>query len=179
MKNINTQLDRLMNDTIEYLAIALNTSGHNPKPVLLHSIRVGFYLYEMGYDEDIVLSGLLHDILEDTETTENDIRSRFGDKVAEIVSASSFDTSIHDKTEQFKDMFNRCVEYGRTALIVKGADILDNSNYIHLAHNKETRNWLLFKMESFINTSRELIEKEEIWKELNKNYDYLLNEFNS
>ena len=34
------------------------------KPVLFHDIRVGVYLYNNGYSEDVVLAGLLHDALE-------------------------------------------------------------------------------------------------------------------
>lgn len=177
MNNINLNLERLMDSAIEYLSIALNTTGHNNKPVLLHSIRVGFYLYELGYSEDIVLAGLLHDILEDTETSESDLQDKFGTKITNIVSSNSFNTLIDDKTEQFKDMFNRCVIYGKEALIVKAVDILDNSNYIQFVSNIETREWLLFKMKSFINISKDLIEKEDIWNKLNEKYNSLLVEF--
>ncbi|MFD3157290.1 HD domain-containing protein [Haloimpatiens sp. FM7330] len=165
MNKINTQLENSMNSAIEFLAIALNATGHNSKPVLLHSIRVGFYLYKKGYNQDIVLGGLLHDILEDTETSINDLNDKFGIRVTKIVAANSFNTSIGDKTEQFQDMFNRCKEYGKEALIIKAADIMDNSNYIQFVNDKKTINWLLFKMKSFINISREEIEKEDVWKE--------------
>lgn len=174
MHKINTQLDNLMNSAIEFLAISLNTSGHNSKPVLLHSIRVGFYLYENGYSEDMVLAGLLHDILEDTDTSVTELCDKFGSKVAKLVSATSFDTSIDDKTQQFKDMFNRCLNCGKEALIVKATDITDNSNYIYLVSDRKTRDWLLFKMKSFINISKSLIQEEEIWSDLNKKYNILL-----
>lgn len=177
MENINFELEILMNNSIEYLSAAINTTGHNSKPVLLHSIRVGFYLYETGYNEDIVLSGLLHDILEDTETSKKDLEDKFGEKVTNIVSSNSFNTSIDDKTERFKDMFNRCVLYGKEAVIVKAADILDNSNYIQFVNDAEMRKWLLFKMKYFINISKDLIEKEDIWSTLNEKYNSLLTDF--
>ena len=147
----------MINSAIEFLAISLNTTGHNNKPVLLHSIRVGFYLYEMAYSEDIVLAGLLHDILEDTETPINALHDKFGSNVTKIVSATSFNTSINDKTEQFQDMFNRCLKCGKEALIVKAVDIMDNNSYIQLVNDRKTRDWLLFKMKSFINISKEII----------------------
>lgn len=177
MRRINIELEGLMNNAIEYLSIALNTTGHNDKPVLLHSIRVGFHLYDLGYEEDIVIAGLLHDILEDTETTRNDLQDKFGIKITQIISANSFNTLIEDKTEQFKDMFKRCVVYGKEALVIKAADILDNSNYIQFVSNKEMREWLLFKMKSFIDISRELIETEDIWIKLDEKYNNLLSEF--
>lgn len=177
MKSIDLKFERVMNNAIEYLSIALNTKGHNDKPVLLHNIRVGFHLYELGYSEDIVLAGLLHDILEDTETSKSDLKDKFGAKITQIVSSNSFNALIEDKTEQFKDMFKRCMVYGKEALIIKAADILDNSNYIQFVDNKENREWLLFKMKSFIDISMELIETEEIWIKLNKKYNSLLIEF--
>lgn len=179
MRSINRNLEELMNNAIEYLAIALNTTGHNEKPVLIHSIRVGFHLYELGYSDDIVIAGILHDILEDTETTKSELQNNFGINITNIIAANSFNTLIEDKTEQFKDMFKRCMEYGREALIIKAADILDNSNYIKFVRNKEMRDWLLFKMDSFINISRELIETEEIWIKLKEKYKYLIVEFDS
>lgn len=174
MKSINLKLERLMNNTIEYLSIALNTSGHNDKPVLLHSIRVGFHLYELGYSEDIVLAALLHDILEDTKTSERDLQNRFGLKITQIVSANSFNPLVEDKTEQFNDMFKRCAVYEKEALIVKAADILDNSYYIQFVNDKENREWLLFKMKCFIDISRDLLEDEEIWIKLKEKYHSLL-----
>jgi len=165
-----------MNSAIEFLALSLNATGHNSKSVLLHSIKVGFYLYEMGYSKDIVLAGLLHDILEDTETPINNLHDKFDSNVAKIVSATSFNTSINDKTEQFQDMFNRCLKCGKEALIVKAVDIMDNSSYIHLVTDRKTRDWLLFKMKSFINISKEMIQDEEIWSDLNKKHDSLIKE---
>ncbi|SHF01282.1 Uncharacterised protein [Clostridium fallax] len=74
-------------------------------------------------------------------------------------------------------MFNRCVICGKEALIVKAADILDNSNYIEFAKNIEERNLLLFKIKSFIDISKDLIEEEYIWNKLNKKYNSLLKKF--
>ena len=97
--------------------------------------------------------------------------------MTKIVSATSFNTSINDKTEQFQDMFNRCLKCGKEALIVKAVDIMDNNSYIQLVNDRKTRDWLLFKMKSFINISKEVIQDEEIWNDLNKKYDSLLKEF--
>ena len=170
MTDINLKFERLMNNAIEYLSTALNTTGHNDKQVLLNSIRVGFHLYELGYSEDIVLAGLLHDILEDTKTSKSDLQDKFGVKITQMVFANSFNPLI-------KDMFKRCVVYGKDALIIKAVDILDNSNYIQFVNNIEIREWLLFKMKSFIDISAELIKTEEIWIKLNEKYNNLLIEY--
>jgi GTP pyrophosphokinase len=65
------------------------------------------------------------------------------------------------------------VIYGKEAVIVKAADILDNSNYIQFVNDAEMRKWLLYKMKYFINISKDLIEKEDIWNTLNEKYNSL------
>ena len=47
------------------------------KPTLLHAIRVGSWLYFHGYETNIVIAGFLHDIIEDTDVTEQEYRRRF------------------------------------------------------------------------------------------------------
>lgn len=86
-----------MDKAIEHLAISYKKTGHNTKPVILHSIRVGLKLFDKGYSEDIVLAGILHDIVEDTETSIEDVEIIFGTKIAQIVLATSFNKEITDK----------------------------------------------------------------------------------
>ena len=176
-EKINPSLEKSMNNAIEFLAVALNSTGHNSKPILLHSIRVGFHLYDMRYNQEIIQAGLLHDILEDTETTE-ELIDKFGTKITRIVAATSFNPLISDRTKQFQDMFNRCVECGKETLIIKTVDLMDNSYYIRLVDDKETKTWLLFKLKNFIEISKEILEKEDIWNQLNKRYYILLKELN-
>ena len=59
----------MVEKAIKYLVDAIKQSGHNPKPVILHSIRVGLFLFNQNYNQDIVIAAILHDILEDTDTT--------------------------------------------------------------------------------------------------------------
>ena len=59
---------------IKFLARAMDQSGHNPKPVVLHS-GVSLYLLSQGYPEEIILAGNLHHIMEDTSTSMDDDRS--------------------------------------------------------------------------------------------------------
>lgn len=58
-------------------------------------------------------------------------------------------------------------------MIIKAADILDNSNYYHLALDKEKVKWLLEKMKYFIELSAEKLKGEIIHKELQKQYNKL------
>ena len=54
-------------------------------PYIAHPFAVGMILQQMGCSESIVAAGLLHDTVEDTRVTLDDIRREFGDEVAEIV----------------------------------------------------------------------------------------------
>ena len=65
------------------------------KPMIIHPISVGMLLEEYGYDEAVVAAGYLHDVVEDTKYTIEDIKKEFGDEVANLVmSASEPDKSL-------------------------------------------------------------------------------------
>lgn len=55
------------------------------KPVIFHAIDVANMLELYGYDENVVAAGLLHDTIEDTNVTAEDIRKKFGDDVYSLV----------------------------------------------------------------------------------------------
>jgi len=91
--------DEEIERALRYLVHSFESSGDNPKPVILHSTRVAMGLYHREYAKPIVVSELLHDLLEDTEVTSDEIRSKFGGDVANIVEATSFDEAIDDYLE--------------------------------------------------------------------------------
>lgn len=99
------------------------------KPTLFHSIHTGLMLYDAGYDRNIVLGGLMHDLIEDTQTSEDEINELFGVDVANIVVANTKDTTIQDKKERRKKMIENCIKTGEEASIVKAADIVENYTY--------------------------------------------------
>ena len=105
------------------------------KPVLFHGLRVGMYLYEHSYSQDIILAGLLHDILEDTQITLEELRVGFGETVTKLIQASTKDDSII-KEERTEELIKRCVGNGENALIVKAADILDSFKWYDSQNNK-------------------------------------------
>ena len=94
------EVDKEIEEAIKFLVFMIHESGKNPKPVILHSIRVGLHLYNHGYDKDIIISAILHDILEDTEITIDEIKTKFGSNVAELVKANSVDEVIESKIER-------------------------------------------------------------------------------
>ncbi|MFO0950979.1 MAG: HD domain-containing protein [Isosphaeraceae bacterium] len=58
-------------------------------PYFVHVVGVAMILHRLGYREDVVVAGLLHDVVEDTSATIDDVRERFGPVVAELVGHGS------------------------------------------------------------------------------------------
>ena len=59
------------------------------KPMIMHPISVGNLLEEYGYSDEIIAAGYLHDVVEDTKYTIDDIRNEFGEKIANLVMGAS------------------------------------------------------------------------------------------
>ncbi len=123
----NSQQAQDIEKAVAFLVTRMLESGHNPKPVILHGIRMGMYLYNFNYEPDIVKAAILHDIIEDSDTSLAEIAERFGEKVAQLVQANTFDYTVGDRAAQGEECLQRCLKCGRDALIVKAADKLENS----------------------------------------------------
>lgn len=58
-------------------------------PYIVHPIEVSFIVAEMTEDEEVIAAAALHDVVEDTKYSIEDIRLRFGDRIAGYVEAES------------------------------------------------------------------------------------------
>ncbi len=58
-------------------------------PYFQHVMAVAMLLDRAGFEEDVVIAGLLHDVVEDTPATLADVSERFGEAVSSLVSACS------------------------------------------------------------------------------------------
>jgi (p)ppGpp synthase/HD superfamily hydrolase len=54
-------------------------------PYVAHVLAVALILDRLGFPEDVVVAGLLHDVVEDTEATLEQVREQFGPRVAALV----------------------------------------------------------------------------------------------
>ncbi len=101
------------------------------EPYLSHPLHVSKILADMRMDEPTVAAGLLHDTVEDTDTTIDDIQELFGDEVADIVdgvtkiSKMDFESKAIAKAENIRKMILAMAEDIRV-LMVKLADRLHN-----------------------------------------------------
>ena len=74
-------------------------------PYITHPYAVGLILLEAGCPEIVIIAGILHDTVEDTDLTLDSIRERFGDAVANIVDGCSEDKALRwraRKTERIE-----------------------------------------------------------------------------
>ena len=164
--------DKEIEEAIKYLVFSIHQTGKNPKPVILHSIRVGISLYKFGYKKDIVIGGILHDLLEDTDVSFDDLKQQFGDKIARLVYACSFDESIKDETERYKEATERCLKEGKEALIIKAADFIDNIPYtLNRSNENDMYKFLSDKTQYFIEKARGSIVDEVAFQELEKTFN--------
>jgi (p)ppGpp synthase/HD superfamily hydrolase len=58
-------------------------------PYISHPYGVGMLLLKAGCKEEVIIAGILHDTLEDTDTTEDDLLNHFGQEVLMIVKGCS------------------------------------------------------------------------------------------
>jgi guanosine-3',5'-bis(diphosphate) 3'-pyrophosphohydrolase len=66
-------------------AHAGQTRRSSDTPYFEHVAAVALILDRAGFSEDVVIAGLLHDIVEDTATSLTDVAARFGEAVSELV----------------------------------------------------------------------------------------------
>jgi guanosine-3',5'-bis(diphosphate) 3'-pyrophosphohydrolase len=114
-------------------------------PYIKHPLEVASILAEMKMDPSSISAGLLHDTIEDTGTTLEDIREIFGKEIAFIVKALTklskveFRTKKEAQAENFRKMLLAMSEDVRVILI-KFADRLHNMRTLqHLPENKQQR----------------------------------------
>ncbi len=63
----------------------INQLRESGEPYVMHPVEVAVILVEMGLDTDTICAGLLHDVVEDTEHTYEDIKNEFNEEIANLV----------------------------------------------------------------------------------------------
>ncbi len=113
------------------------------EPYLSHPLFVAYKLAELRMDEATICAGLLHDTVEDTSATIEDIDAQFGEGVADIVdgvtkiSLMTFDSKEEAQAENIRKMILAMAEDLRV-LIVKLADRLHNMSTLdYQKHHKQ------------------------------------------
>ena len=63
-------------------------------PYIYHPLEVALLVSRMTKDEEVIAAGYLHDVLEDTAVTEEELEQAFGRRVLELVKAETEDKSL-------------------------------------------------------------------------------------
>jgi (p)ppGpp synthase/HD superfamily hydrolase len=112
-------------------------NGSGGLPYVEHPRMVAATLATRGYPETTLAAALLHDTVEDSDTTVEELRVDFGDTVADLVAALSDDESIEDYRARKDEHRGRVAGAGGDALAIYAADKLTNMTTLHGAIEAE------------------------------------------
>ena len=122
----------LINRAVEYADVKHQRQKRKDgSPYIIHPLAVAEVVTEMGLDIDAVLGALLHDCIEDTDASHEEISKLFGETVAELVEGvtkltrADFSSSEEAQMENLRKMFMAMSKDIRVVLI-KIADRLHN-----------------------------------------------------
>ena len=123
---------KLITKTYNY---ALNKHGNqlrkSGEPYIIHPTNVAYTIAELGLDEKTICAALLHDVVEDTEVTYDNIKNEFGEEIAEMVDGVTklkkikYATVEEHQVENYRKMFLAMGKDIRV-IIIKLADRLHN-----------------------------------------------------
>ena len=112
------------------------------EPYLTHPMAVAEILADLGMDEETIAAGLLHDVVEDTSYTMEEMQRDFGEEVADLVDgvtklgALKFESKEERQAENLRKMFLAMSKDIRV-LIIKLSDRLHNLRTInYMTHEK-------------------------------------------
>lgn len=128
----------LVNKALEFSARAHLTQKRKETdiPYITHPYAVGMILANAGCPEELVVAGILHDTVEDTEVTLEQIETEFGKAVADIVAGCS----EPDKQLSWQERKQHTLDYlddaPKNVRVVVCADKLHNINTIIEEHKR-------------------------------------------
>jgi (p)ppGpp synthase/HD superfamily hydrolase len=108
-------------------------NGSGGLPYIEHPRMVAATLATRDYSDATLAAALLHDVVEDSDTTVEELRAEFGDEVADLVAALSDDESIKSYRDRKDEHRRRVAEVDGDALAIYAADKLTNMTTLHAA----------------------------------------------
>lgn len=112
-------------------------NGSGGMPYIEHPVRVAALLDEQGYGEEVLAAALLHDVIEDSDTTLGELHEKFGGEVAGMVGAMTDDESIDSYRERKAEHRERLAAADGRAMAIYGADKLTNVSTLSAAYAEE------------------------------------------
>ena len=112
---------------------------------IIHPLFVAYILTSINADKDTIIAALLHDVVEDTEASKNDIKDNFGEVVANLVDGVTKINNINVSTDnEYLTSYYKKIIVGMSedvrVIIIKLADRLHNMRTLYaLPHEKQKR----------------------------------------
>lgn len=130
--------------------------GASQEPYVNHLIEVADLVARAtgGDDQDLLIAALLHDVIEDTSVTPEELENAFGARVRSIVEEDSDDMSL-PKEERKRRRIELAPRRSVDARIVKTADVISN---IRAAADAPPAGWSAEHRLSYLDSARQLIE---------------------
>lgn len=130
--------------------------GSNNEPYINHPLEVANLLANVGKvdDTDILIAALLHDTVEDTDTTNGDIKEMFGERVASIVAEVTDDKSL-PKKERKRLQVEHAPTLSKEAKTLKLADKI--SNITDIMHSPPAK-WDKKRRRKYIDWGEEVVQ---------------------
>ena len=145
-KYMNEEHVALVERAYHFAAVAHQGQARKSgEPYIIHPIQVAGILAELKMDPETVCAGYMHDLVEDTGATLDDIKELFGPTIAMIVDGDTKISKIHYKSnkEQMAETHRKlllAMSKDIRVMIVKLADRLHNMRTLkHLRPDKQRR----------------------------------------
>ncbi|XP_064550092.1 guanosine-3',5'-bis(diphosphate) 3'-pyrophosphohydrolase MESH1 [Drosophila montana] len=124
-------------------------------PYVNHLINVGTILVDTGIrDEAVLMAAVLHDVVEDTDTTFADLEGMFGTDVSSLVRELTDDKSL-PKEERKRLQIENAPRATRRAKLIKLADKLDNLRDLQII---TPRGWTEERREEYFVWAKEVVD---------------------
>ena len=138
--------------------VALKEHGHQRRssgiPYIFHPVSVAYILVQLGMDNESVAAALLHDVVEDTPVTLDEIRKEFGNEIAELIDGVTklgkipYSSREVQQAENIRKMLMAMAKDIRV-IIIKLADRLHNMRTIECMKEQHRRDKALENMEVY------------------------------
>ncbi len=122
-----------------------NQKRASGEPYFIHPCAVAEILMDLGLDAATIAAALLHDVIEDTSSTAEDIKAEFGEEILALVSGVTklekivFKSQADEDAENFRKIFVAMAKDVRV-IIIKLADRLHNMRSLNfLSHERQQR----------------------------------------
>lgn len=128
-----------------------NQKRKTGEPYIVHPLNVSLILSELGMDIETVVAGLLHDVLEDTQTSYDELKEIFGENVANLVEGVTKIGKIKYKSEQAENYRKLILATAKDprVIILKLADRLDNMKTLWVFREEKKKRIALETLEIF------------------------------